>query len=368
MNSSRFTIRLEDVAKEAGVSIATVSRALNGNPLISDSTRKRIVKIAEKINYVPNPCFKAMGKSGPNSSVRSGYIGVLSPTISLWSSSYSGRMLSSVESTVRKAGMNLAVCSLDAEKPDYMPAMVGDLKVDAMILNSVLDVKLISRIQKLVPCVSLNTYVPEDKVSIPSVLPDERSSIRKALSYLRGLGHERICYFDILETFQWHHATRTAAFKELAGKKSKMMVLQGRDMPMDDLASKTVSEWLSSDGLPSAILCASDYYAFSFLEAARRHGIRVPEEMSIIGIDDLEPCEYVRPRLTSIRQPLENMSEFCVRLLVDILKSKDGGTVSSSSTHLFDVELIKRDSCAPPPCRIIRQQKTKELPGSSKSS
>ena len=105
--------------------------------------------------------------------------------------------------------------------------------------------------------------------------------------------------------------------------------------------------WLSSSRLPSAILCASDYYAFAFIDAARKLGVAIPEELSIMGIDDYEPCEYVTPRLTSVRQPLEGMSAFCVELLTKALNG-NGAEASSASTHCFDVDLITRDSCAPP--------------------
>ncbi len=347
MNKPHYPVKLEDVAKEAGVSIATVSRALNGSTLISARTRERIVRIAEQFNYVPNPCFKAMGKGGAERSKGSGYIGLLGPTISLWSSSYYGRMLSRLESAVRKTGMNLAVCSLDVEKPDYLPSIVSDLKVDAIILNSISDVKLIRRMRQLVPAVSLNTHVPGEEAIIPSVLPDERASISKALAYLRGLGHERICFFDIHDKPQWHHLSRTAAFNELAGEGAEMVIMTERKVPMEELARETILTWRAAGTLPTALLCASDYYAFGFLEAAYRLGVNVPEELSIMGIDDFEPCEYVRPRLTSVRQPLEAMAEFCVELLMKSLSDVDGGGVSAS-THLFDVELVKRDSCAPP--------------------
>lgn len=345
MNGTNFSVTLEDVAKAAGVSIATVSRALNGSSLIASLTRERILKIAEEAHYVPNPCFRAMGKAASKPVRGSGYIGILAPTISFWSNSYYGRMLSSMETAIRKASLNLAVCSLDAKDPEYVPSMVSELKVDAIILNSVFDTKLIRRIQSVVPAVSLNTSLPEG-LAIQSVVPDERAAIRKALDYLRGLGHERIVYFDIHDTPEWHHKKRAAAFSEFAGPGAKTLVLKERTMPMSDLALKILEDWRAGSGLPSALLCAADYYAFGFLDAARRLGISVPGELSIVGIDNLEPCDYVWPRLTSIRQPLEKMSAFCVELLLKALEGK--GDVPSSSTHFFDVDLVVRDSCAPP--------------------
>jgi DNA-binding LacI/PurR family transcriptional regulator len=122
------------------------------------------------------------------------------------------------------------------------------------------------------------------------------------------------------------------------------IVLSGRDKSLEDTIRDQLSQWRAEGPMPTAVVCGADVYALAFLDAARELGIDIPGQLSVMGGDDTVPCEHVRPRLSSVRQPLETIARAAVRMLLDQIEGRE----AVPCVQRFAVELVLRESCAAP--------------------
>ncbi len=343
-------VSLTDVAARAGVSIATASRVLNGTAMAAATTRAAVSQAAEDLGYVPDLRFRLMGKSRSRrpGNYRTGNIGVLlfqrSAAIFATNSYYS-RLFWSIERQAGDLGWHVILSTIRSDSDQYLPAFVKDFKVDGVLVADQCPGGLLERIQRLVPVVLVNSTSP----GIAAVMPDEDSGIKQALTYLRELGHRRIWYFDIHDAANFHHDIRTRAFAnytvEWVMPETRAVVLRGRDKSLAEICLGHLRQWRDSGEMPTAILCGADVYAFAFLEAAEILGLSIPGDLSVMGADDDFRGEYVRPKLSSIRQPLEEMGAAAVRMLLDRIDKGSG----AKATQTFEVSLVARGSCGAAP-------------------
>ena len=348
---------LASIAELAGVSKVTVSRVLNNMGSASRETRERIFEIARVHCYVPNLKFRHLGRlAGSNEQSKAENLGLLLHPCDVREFSlnpYYGRLFWSIESATGALGKHLAVSTLKDDPDQYLVKMVADQKVDGILVADAIDPAIVSRIGAVMPVVLVNSTI--EGSSSPSIMPDEASGVRQALAHLRELGHSKITFFYIADSAlpNMNHILRARAFRTLAmegpnrDSGARTVILPGRAKSLEDTLYDQLREWLAKGEMPTAILCAADTYAVAFIEAARRLELSVPGDLSIIGTDDTLPCEYVRPRLTSIRQPLEAMGAAGVKTLIERIEAQSAP--EEKVTLLFDVTLVKRDSCAP--CR-----------------
>lgn len=347
---------MNSVARDAGVSIATVSRVINGKDTVSEKTYKRVLASIDKLGYVPDAHFRRMARQQSMDSLWTGNIGLLLQTIGqskFVSDPYYARLFWSIEQQASTLGNHLIVTSIDSSSDHYLPRFVMDMHVDGVLVVGAFDEKFVRRISDKLPVVLLN--IVADSLACPSIIPDEYLAVDRCLTYLRDLGHENILFFGIDDAFlnrvTSHHRRRVEAFEKLTNddktplRQARLVILHGRDKPLLDVAVDMLSEWSREGTMPTAILCAADVYALAFLEAAEKMGIDIPGSLSVIGIDDTVFCEYARPKLTSIRQPLEEMGQTAVNMLLAMIRDPDNRPCSVQQR--FDVTLIERDSCGP---------------------
>lgn len=347
-------VNLTAVASQADVSIATVSRVLNGSTAVAPATREKVLKASSDLGYVPDPRFRLMGRSRTGPRHRSRQIGVLAEAVDhskLLGTPYYMRMLDSLEQAGRNQGLHLITSTLDADYERFLPTFIKDLNVDGVVCTSAFDEGMNMRLKQLVPVVTLNHWLPANIT--PQIVPDEDSGIRQAMDYLVSLGHRRIMFFSIfdrtskafIETPQ-HHMRRMLGFKRYIAEngldEAEVNVLPGRTLPLRETMQEQLLQWLARPKPPTAVIFGADVYAIDVISIAGDLKIPLPEKLSIIGNDDTEYCDILRPRLTSIRQPLEAMAMAAMRALTDMLDHPD--TVPTLQT--MDVTLIKRDSCA----------------------
>lgn len=344
---------LSSVAELAGVSKATASRVLNNVGSAAQETRQRILAAAHEVNYVPNAQFRQLRQRTANGRRGTGNIGLLLRVRSVDEFAldpYYSRLFWGIEHEAQNQRRHLVVSSMSEDPSDYLTRMVMDQNVDGLLIHDSFDPDLLFRMSEIMPTVLVNNTV--DGGRIPSIMPDETSGLRQALDHLRALGHARVMFFDIADSLfpNKHHVARSEAFKRLAmDGPSKMagarlVVLPGREKSLEDALYDQLTAWKAEGEMPTAILCAADTYAVAFMDAARRLGLSVPRDLSLIGTDDTIPCEYVRPKLTSIRQPFEAMGAAGVRTLLEAVNSPEKHV--EKVTMLFDVKLIVRESCA----------------------
>ena len=337
-----------DVAQLAKVSTATVSRVLNNSTLLAPETRERVLRVAQELGYKPDLRFRSMAQARRKRPRLTGTFGLLLRTSAseFVADPYQQRLFWSIERAARECEQHILVSSVETNSAHYLPDFVMDMKVDGMLVVDYRTDDFLTRLQALTPVVQVNARPQHAQIS--AVMPDEASGIVKALDYLQSLGHRRIYYFDIRDSVLMpnaHHEERTQAFAQysqaLGLGEARSLVLRERTQTMLQTARAHLEQWQAERQFPTALVCGADYYAIGFLEAAEELGIQVPRQLSVIGCDDIEMCEHTRPKLTSIRQPIEMIGAAAVRMLLEQLD----GMPAAKSTRRFDVTLVPRQSC-----------------------
>lgn len=332
-NQSRVT--LTQVAKQAKVSIATVSQVLNrkDNLRVAEQTRQRILQVADQMGYRPDPRYRLMGRQRTSSKPDLGQIGFLVPVTGqgrFVSEQYYMRLFGSMLAEAQLHSQSISIIPIASD--DYLPRAVMDHQIDAAIVSETVSHSMVLRIAEQIPTVLVNIHHPE--LPISAVTADEAGASVLAMNHLRELGHRQIVFFYIADNFCWHHKTRCQSFEKIVTQSggyftgSRAVVLSNRDKSLFDVACEQLKQWQTENKMPTAIVCAADCYAIAFLEAAEHIGIRVPDQLSVIGMNDIQWCEHTRPRLTSIRQPMDLMGQAAVKYVNEQIQKQKKDTTS----------------------------------------
>lgn len=332
---------IEDIARLAGVSAASVSRALNGRPGVSARTRASILKIAKEHAFTGNHIAKAL-KEG-----RSGRVAVTLPWVQ---SEYYARILGGASEVLYQhdASMFLATTVGDVGRETRVLGKLLNGGIDGALLmlpresDSDLRVLLDSGIRFVI----IDPVQPVT-VPVPSITCTNALGARQAVEHLIALGHRRIGVVagesELLVTADRLHGFRQA-MSAARLTVDERLVEHASYITFDD-GAEAAGRLLSASDRPSAIFALNDRLAFGVLRAARRLGIDVPEELSVVGFDDLEMTELVTPTLTSVRQPLARMGSLAAELLMRWIAGE-----APSGMHVeLPTTLIERDSTAPAP-------------------
>lgn len=313
---SPATIR--DVAKSAGVSIATVSRVLNDSPAVRSATREKVLDAMEELDYVPNLTARRLSLG------RTLTIGITIPFLTL--PSFTER-LRGVQFALADSEYDLALFS--AEVPQNIESclnnLLGQTRVDGAIIVSLqLNDDQIERLQqRKFPVVLIDAQHPEMNV----VYIDDVAGGRMATQHLIDLGHRRIGFlsdylespFDFVSMRHRYRGYRRAledADIEFNSNYQQEGALGGRE------AYQKAVQLLTLPERPTAIFAASDTHAIGVLKAAQDLSIKVPEELSVIGYDDIRDAEYLN--LTTIRQHLFEIGVEGANMLLNTLRAPNG--------------------------------------------
>jgi LacI family transcriptional regulator len=333
----RATIR--DIAQLAGVSIATVSRVLNGRPDVSAETREAVLEVVRRERFSTNR--SARGLSGG----RTGLVGVMVPVVH---ADYFMFMLSGLAEALYEQDLRGVICPTMHEHEREVGLldrlMHGTTDGAILMLPTETSDELRALNQAGFPFVVLDPRVPLDD-GIASVSAANTSGGRAATEHLLALGHRRIA--AITGPSGW-----TATEDRLVGYRA---ALAGAGV-MRDPELEVTADFLIEDGYrettrllsraepPTAIFGLNDNIAVGAVRAARAAGVRVPEDLSVVGFDDSERAEILSPALTTVRQPLGEMGRMAVSLLTRLL---DGQRLEALKVELA-TKLIVRESTAPP--------------------
>lgn len=327
-----------DVAREAGVSYSTVSRALTGYEFVKPSTREKVLRAAEKLGYVPNQ--QARGLAGG----RSNLIGVLVPALS---NDYVGEILRGIDEELTKSDYNLILYTThrhNGKEAAYVATILngaaeGLLLVVPMISNSYLDALR----EQDFPYVLIDRSDGADQSS--AVISTNWQGAYEATQYLIELGHRRIGFIAGLPglnsaTERWEGYA--AALSAHGIPMDSQLVAQGAFR--EKIGYSAAESLLALPELPTAIFASNDLSALGAISAIRQRGLRIPEDISVIGFDDIPQASLIYPRLTTIRQPLDQMGREAVTLLLEQIENP---TLKKRQVTL-ETQLIVRDSCCPP--------------------
>ncbi len=328
---------LRDVARLAGVSTATVSRVLNGSATVSDDKRQAVQRACDELGYVLNAAARTL------SSRRSMTIGAVVPTLATETFS---RPLAAFQQTVHKAGYTLLVASFGFDEQVELKEVQTMLEhgVDAlMVVGRTHDPKMWQLIEnKGIPCVQAWTQ-DSNRASVGF---DNIAASRRMVEHLLELGHRDFAMLVGEPSFNDRVGDRifgTQARLAEAGLELPPHWLLETNLTLEDGIAAT-QRLLDGPTLPTAVICANDLLAFGALLAAREAGVRVPEQLSVVGFNDFDYARHLSPPLTTIRVELEQIGARAGTYLLDALSGKPHSGPIEVTT-----ELVVRKSSGPAP-------------------
>lgn len=325
---------MADVARAAGVSMQTVSRVLNTPNQVSATTRERVHRAIGELGYRPNSTARALASN------RSRLLGVLTPAVTLFGPS---QIAMAVETSARAEGYSTVSATSPAVGASAATVLdhFHTLGVEGVIIlaPTAPDVEAAERLSRSLPVVIISAR-PLVSGTAAHVLIDHRSGARAATGHLVSLGHRRIGH--IAGPRQWLDAQeREAGWREALGEAGcePGPLLPGSWQPESGYAAGRA--YLALRSAPTAVFAANDYLALGFIRAVTEAGLRVGEDVGLVGYDDMIGLDCVVPSLTSVRQPF---AEAGLRALDLLLARIDG---EPSGGIVVTPELVVRESSGP---------------------
>lgn len=337
--SGRGGVTVEDVARLAGVSIASVSRVLNGSGHVGEGVRDRVRAAAETLGYVPHAAARALA------SHRSRIIGAVVPTIE--NPSFA-RAVEALQQRLAAAGYTLLLSSSNYDmrsEEAQVRALAGQGVDGLMLVGGVHDRSLMDFLAaKKIPFV--NTWVLQDGSACVGF--DNRAAGRMLADYLLDLGHVEIAVIAGVTRSNDRAAARVAGIRDaLAARRLALTQERLIERPYKIAEGQLgLRALLAAGRKPTAVICGNDMLAFGALIECQAQGIAVPKELSVAGFDDMEFASQLRPPLTTVRIPADEIGARAAEYLIGKLA---GETVVSAAE--VAVNLIVRGSTAPPPHR-----------------
>lgn len=338
---SRTTIK--DIARECGVSLSTVSLVLNGNPRISARTRDLVMAAVEKHGYQPNAAARGLAsRSSRTLSV------VVPPLSHVFADVYFGEIVSGIYDRASEEGykvlLDLANEKFVAEK-EYLK-MLRSRRADGMLFisSSIHDTYLADFESASFPFMLVNHFIPGS--SINYVVADYRDTARQAVDHLVGLGHRKI---GLISGTNTHTGLAFRdAFQQCARERG---LPEGAVVWMDSLHGK---DWSQEGGLATArellarhrdltaIMAGNDRLAIGVLRHLLSQGLKVPQDVSVMGVDDIPESAYTHPALTTVRHDLYGIGRAACDRLLAIFRQQ-----SASCQETLPVQLMPRESTGP---------------------
>jgi LacI family repressor for deo operon, udp, cdd, tsx, nupC, and nupG len=328
---------IEDVARRAGVSIATVSRALRGLPDVATATRDRVLTAAADLNYVASP-FAARLASG-----RTATVGLVVPFVNRW---FFSEVINTVEAELRRAGFDLLLYNLgdQAGRARFFEEMPMRKRVDGVIIASlILEEAEFSALQELNRPVAL---LGIEREGLLSAAIDDVASARMAVEHLVKIGHRRIGLIggDTDDPMRFtpplHRRDGYRDALEAAGVTPDPLLEHLGFFTVQGGAAAT-EELLGRADPPTAIFAESDEMAFGALRVIRRRRLRVPEDVAVIGFDDHPFAELMD--LSTVRQPVAEQALDVTTRLLSVIAEADEEVPRNPSVRL-PTDLVLRAS------------------------
>lgn len=333
--SKNSKITIDDIAKFANVSKATVSYVLNDKPGVSDKVRSKIKNIIDEYNYVPNSA--ARGLAGE----KTHFIGLVIPDIS---DMFYANIIRGVEKTSNKLGffLNLFTTHAQAEREQQVIKLFNKSMVDGLIVMAyyLKDLYIDILTESGIPFVFID-YPPKNE-EIYSVLVDNESGAFEATEYLISLGHKKIAFLEGSKV-AWDSKARfegyVKALKRHATEFNPNLVENGNFTKEEGyLATKRL---LAKKEKFTAIFSANDQMAIGAIRALKEAGLKVPDDISIVGFDNIEASSIIEPSLTTVSQPIYEMGKKAVEVLVKLINKEE----VKEKKIMLKTRLIERHSC-----------------------
>lgn len=327
-------ITMVDIAREAGVSVMTVSRAINNKDGISDTTRQRIMEIVERLSFRPSDIARSLVTD------RTATLGLVVPDNA---NPFFSEVARGVEQVAYAEGYNVFLCNTDEDAHRELAILrsLEEKRVDGVILCSprLSDEELVIALSRYPNTVLMNRKLGVDRIGTVQI--DDVMGGRIATEHLIARGHRNIGFIAGPET-SYSGRMRTIghyAALEDAGITRKPE-WRRRCLPMVETGKQTVIELLTATSELTALFCHNDLVAVGALQACAELRIRVPDDIAIVGFDDIYVAPLVMPSLTTCRVAKVELGAQATRLLLDYINGCDG----ECTDIILQPELIIRDS------------------------
>lgn len=326
---------IKDVAKEAGVSIATVSRVLNDVDVVNEETKKKVQEAIKKLGYRPNIVARSLKTQ------RTKTIGILVPDIS---SQFYPEVVRGAEDVANIYDYNIMLCNsdLDIEKEKEYLRVLKEKMVDGVIyMSSSLKPEILELIKEL-DLVTVLVETKDEDGLLPSVTIDSLQAAYEGTKYLIDKGNKKIGYIgvprDSFNAWSMRYDGYEKALKEAGLGIDESLVY------LHDLRTKSgydAVDTMVQHGGVDAIFCASDELAMGAINALREKGIKVPDDVDVVGFNDIYTASIFYPKLTTISQPMYDMGSVAMRMLIKLVTKQN----LDEKHFVLPHALVERDSC-----------------------
>lgn len=329
-------ITIADVAREAGVSVATVSRVLNKNGPVSPAAHEKVNLAIAKLNYQPNVWGRRLRRK------ESRMLLILVPTIS---NPFYSSIVAGIEDEARRYrfGTMLCITNGDEGREREFIELLFDGQADGAVMLCVdKDDKDVKEIADKVPIVQCCEFCKDADIAHVSI--DNFAAAAQVVRYLRSLGHEKIGFVGSVNQFVSSEDRRKGYEAEMEKLglpvRKEYMTYADRDYSFQS-GIAAARELLTLPDRPTAIFCISDVLAMGAIRAAEELGLSVPGELSVVGFDDVEYATMMNPMLTTVSQPLYPLGKTSARMLIEQIEAGEG-----KGKIFLEHKLVIRDSTA----------------------
>ncbi|MBI1882539.1 MAG: LacI family DNA-binding transcriptional regulator [Chloroflexi bacterium] len=334
MRSGKSTTTIQDVARAAGVSVSTVSRVLNNKDYIATETYEKVQRVIDELGYASSLAAKSMRSYKTNA------IGLL---VNNLKNPYAIEVMKGVDRAIGEFGYELIIHTTGKEITDL--GIAWERRHVAQLNGSLTDGLIVvtpstTNLPSTFPLVTIDPHVQED--NFPSVISTNRAGALAVMEYLISLGHRRIGFIGGRPDLQ-SAIRRQQGYED--GLRQANLPLAPELIQPGDYGRKTGADCarklLSLPNPPTAIFAANDQSAIGVMEAAAEAGVRIPEDLSLVGFDNIPETAFTQPPLTTVNQFIEELGYRATKLLVDLIQGK------SLETNLYKIptQLVIRDSC-----------------------
>lgn len=326
-------VTIYDIAKKANVSISTVSRVFNGNELVSKKTRKKVQKVIEEMNYIPNAIARSLVCQTSKT------IGLIVSDIS---NPFFTDVIDGIDSILSSEGFTAFMCDTrySPEKENKYICQMLEKRVDGIIIFSAYasDTNLITKTKNIIPLVSVqSTFSEADCINTT----DDKGAF-EAVDYLIKLGHSKIAFL----VYEYNNSTISDRMKGyLKAHKENRLTVNNEYIITSKFTSNggyyMTKELLEKCPEVTAIFAYNDVIALGAYMAINEKGMKIPDDISIVGYDDIEVASLTMPKLTTVSQPFYDIGKNAAELLLKRIKEN---RKSTPQTILLPTKLVIRDS------------------------
>lgn len=327
---------IKDVAREAGVSIATVSRVLNDIDVVNEETKQKVVEAIKKLGYRPNIVARSLKTQKTKT------IGILIPDIS---NQFYPEVVRGAEDVSNIYDYNVMLCNsdFDIEKEKEYLRVLKEKMVDGVLyMSSSLQPEILSLINELdLKTVLIETKDKENR--LPSVTIDNIQAAYESTNHLLDKGLKNIAYIGIkgeLNAWAERYVGYCNALKDAKRELDEDLIALFETLKVKS-GYEGVEAIFSTGKKVEGIVCGSDEVAMGAINALRDKGIRVPEDVKVIGFDNIYSASIFYPKITTMAQPAYDMGSVAMRMLIKLANKKE----LEQGNYVLDHELIERDSC-----------------------